>query len=212
MCQQSAERTMHKRPAALTLSAPGQLSRGPQLSLPRAPHVPARSSLPEIFTFDVEALPTASTDKPPRRSHTKRARKVLYQFQTRNRYMPPEERNPALRWLYVLCLVVFVQVCLEEGNEAAFSLQGPAPRQQQGLASALQGPASSLQGQQREGPAAAMKELLQGAVSMPEPSSVLLASPSVLHEAPTLHQTLQEQASQPLNLTCRPLERMLLTF
>ncbi|XP_078496999.1 uncharacterized protein LOC144753083 [Lissotriton helveticus] len=212
MCQQSAERTMHKRPAALTLSAPGQLSRGPTPSLPRAPHIPARSSLPEIFTFDVEALPTASTDKPPRRSHTKRARKVLYQFQTRNRYMPPEERNPARRWLYVLCLVVFVQVCLEEGDEAAFSLQGPAPRQL-GLASSLQGPASSLQHQQlREGPAAAMKELLQGAVSMPEHASVLLASPSVLHEAPTLHQTLQEQASQPLNMTCRPLGWMLLTF
>ncbi|XP_078496997.1 uncharacterized protein LOC144753081 [Lissotriton helveticus] len=211
MCQQSVERTMHKRPAALTLSAPGQLSRGPTPSLPRAPHMPARSSLPEIFTFDVEALPTDSPAKPPRRPHSKRPRKVLYPPPTRNRYMPPEERNPALRWLYVLCLVVFVQVCLEEGDEAAFSLQGPAPRPQ-GLASALQGPASSLQHQLRQGPAAAMKELLQGAVSMPQHASVLLASPSVLHEAPTLHQTLQEQASQPLNLTCRPLERMLLTF
>lgn len=212
MCLRTGERTMHKRPAALTLSEPGQLSRGPQRSLLQGPHIPARSSLPEIFTFDVEALPTASPAKPPRRPHTKRPRKVLYPSQTRrNRYLPPEERNPALRWLYILCLVVCVQVCLEEGDEATFSLQRPAPSHQ-GLASALRGPAWSLQNQLLEGPAAAMKELLQGAVSMPEHALVLLASPSVLHEAPTLHQTLQEHASQPLNLTCRPLGRLLLSF
>ncbi|KAJ1145481.1 hypothetical protein NDU88_011767 [Pleurodeles waltl] len=205
MCLQSGERSMHRRPAALTMPEPGQQSRGPQLSFARQPHIPARSSLPEVFTFDVEELPTVSPAKPPRRHHTKRPRRVLYPSQRRrNRYMPPEERNPALRWLYVLCLVVCVQVCLEEGDEAHLSSQGPP--------TTLHGLASDLQDQLLQGPAAAMKEHLQMPESMPEHASFLQGSLSVLQEAPALHQTQQEQASQPHNLTCHPLGRLLLTF
>lgn len=80
------------------------------------PIVAARNSLPEIFTFDVEAVQAAPA-KPSRRGtlgpRSRRSRRVQYPAKVR-KYLPTPETDRPLRWLYILCLLVFVQVCCEE--------------------------------------------------------------------------------------------------
>ncbi|XP_069465939.1 radiation-inducible immediate-early gene IEX-1 [Ambystoma mexicanum] len=195
MCVQSGQRAMQRRPAALTLPGPAESARVPQLSSHRVLPMPVRSRLPEIFTFDLETLPVVAP--PKRRPHGKRPRRVLYPAQTRrNRYMPPEERNPALRWLYILCLVICVQVCLEDGDVAPSSHQSAAP---------------ALQGQLQEQTLSLDAPLLKPqAPSLQEPALVMRASAlqnQLLQEDPSL----QEPASQSNNLTCHLIGGLLFT-
>ncbi|CAJ0940104.1 unnamed protein product [Ranitomeya imitator] len=87
--------------------------------------LPSRSSLPEIFTFDVEAV--APVKALHRRGTLgpkgRRPRRVLYPAKVR-RYLPPPETDRPLRWFYLLCLLVFVQVCCEEAEEVVVPSSG----------------------------------------------------------------------------------------
>ncbi|XP_069842600.1 radiation-inducible immediate-early gene IEX-1 [Dendropsophus ebraccatus] len=98
------------------------------------PHrLPPRNSHPEIFTFDVESVTPVKPQHRRRPSGAKgrRPRRVLYPAKVR-RYLPPPETDRPLRWFYLLCLLVFVQICCEEAvpEEATLPSQGvlPAPQ------------------------------------------------------------------------------------
>ncbi|XP_066436217.1 radiation-inducible immediate-early gene IEX-1 [Eleutherodactylus coqui] len=80
---------------------------------PRLTRPPARTSLPEVFTFDVESVIETAVKPLHRRGASKRPRRVLYPAKVR-RYLPPPETDRPRRWLYLLCLLVFVQICCEE--------------------------------------------------------------------------------------------------
>lgn len=73
--------------------------------------------MPEIFTFDVEAVQAAPAKSSRRGTvgpRSRRTRRVLYPAKVR-KYLPAPETDRPLRWLYILCLLVFVQICCEEG-------------------------------------------------------------------------------------------------
>ncbi|KAM4664994.1 radiation-inducible immediate-early gene IEX-1 [Discoglossus pictus] len=126
MCVESSKRSRHR--PALSLPAPEPscqaepscMSRprpAPELSCLGRPRPLTRSSLPEVFTFDAEPQPQR---KPGVRA--RRPRRVMYPAKVR-RYLPPPETDRALRWLYVLSLVVLGQVCCEEPGPAAIITQ-----------------------------------------------------------------------------------------
>ncbi|MEE6504707.1 hypothetical protein FKM82_005303 [Ascaphus truei] len=115
MCVESGKRS-RQRPAVLpTLPCPdsGPVTGHSRLLPQAATAVPARSRLPEIFTFDVESVQPAAPRRNPAGARRQRPRRVLYPSKVK-RYMPPQESDRALRWLYVLCLMVLVQICSEE--------------------------------------------------------------------------------------------------
>uniref|UniRef100_A0A6I8RRT0 Radiation-inducible immediate-early gene IEX-1 n=1 Tax=Xenopus tropicalis TaxID=8364 RepID=A0A6I8RRT0_XENTR len=94
---------------------------GPRAPLPARP---ARNTLPEIFTFEVESVQRVGAPRRnPAGGRSRRPRKVLYPAKVR-RYLPPPETDRALRWLYGLCVVLLLQVCAEEPEVPAV-LQGP---------------------------------------------------------------------------------------
>ncbi|KAM8886050.1 radiation-inducible immediate-early gene IEX-1 [Spinachia spinachia] len=81
------------------------------LTVPREPF--ARSTEPEVFTF--ERIPTQASavlSYVPIRPR-KRCTRVMYPAKVRM-HLPPPERSPAKRWLLVLCLVVLWQIYTEE--------------------------------------------------------------------------------------------------
>ncbi|KAM4019115.1 radiation-inducible immediate-early gene IEX-1 [Anomaloglossus baeobatrachus] len=81
------------------------------------PRLPSRSSLPEIFTFDVESVAAAPVHRRGTlAAKARRPRRVLYPAKVR-RYLPPPETDRPRRWFYLLCLLVFVQICCEEAEE-----------------------------------------------------------------------------------------------
>lgn len=83
----------------------------------------ARSTEPEIFTFDrVPAQATAVRSVVPIRPR-KRCSRVMYPPKVRMHLPPPERMSPAARWLLVLVLVVLLQIyfedpCVEAGSAA----------------------------------------------------------------------------------------------
>lgn len=73
----------------------------------------ARSTEPEVFTFEqVPAQATAVRSYVPIRPK-KRCTRVMYPAKVRM-HLPPPEKNQAKRWLVILCLVVLWQVYTEE--------------------------------------------------------------------------------------------------
>ncbi|KAM9392157.1 radiation-inducible immediate-early gene IEX-1 [Pholidichthys leucotaenia] len=75
--------------------------------------VTARSTEPEIFTFDrVPAAATAVPSFMPVRPK-KRCTRVMYPAKVRM-HLPPPEKSQAKRWLVILCLVVLWQIYTEE--------------------------------------------------------------------------------------------------
>lgn len=83
----------------------------------------ARSTEPEIFTFDrVPAQATAVRSVVPIRPR-KRCSRVMYPPKVRMHLPPPERMSSATRWLVVLVLVVLLQIyyedpCVETGPVA----------------------------------------------------------------------------------------------
>ncbi|XP_018413510.1 PREDICTED: radiation-inducible immediate-early gene IEX-1 [Nanorana parkeri] len=115
MCLESGERSRRCR-APLPMLCLGDSSASSSDSECAMPIMPARNSLPEIFTFDVEAVQAAPAKLSRRgtlRPRSKRHRRVLYPAKVR-KYLPAPETDRPLRWLYILCLLVFVQICCEE--------------------------------------------------------------------------------------------------
>lgn len=83
----------------------------------------ARSTEPEIFTFDrVPARATAVRSVVPIRPR-KRCSRVMYPAKVRMHLPPPERMSSAARWLLVLVLVVLLQIyfedpCVDAGSAA----------------------------------------------------------------------------------------------
>lgn len=79
----------------------------------------ARSTEPEVFTFDPVPEQHFSL---PRHHHLhhqqqrRRVTRVLYPAKVR-KYLPPAEKNPAKRWLLALCLVLLAQIYTERDDE-----------------------------------------------------------------------------------------------
>ncbi|XP_075042202.1 radiation-inducible immediate-early gene IEX-1 [Mixophyes fleayi] len=114
MCLESRDLARRRRPHALPVL---RLQDSDSDCEPlRLSHLQPRNSAPEIFTFDVESV-LPPPKRPLRRGHSgakgKRPRRVLYPAKVR-RYLPPPETDRPLRWFYMLCLLVFVQICCEE--------------------------------------------------------------------------------------------------
>ncbi|XP_065106120.1 radiation-inducible immediate-early gene IEX-1 [Paramisgurnus dabryanus] len=87
---------------------------------------PMRSTEPEIFTF--ERIPETQQSFPHRGAPVrprKRNTRVMYPAQVR-KYLPPVEKSRAKRWLFILCLVVFMQIYTEEGSVESTQAEGPA--------------------------------------------------------------------------------------
>nr|DBA21339.1 TPA: hypothetical protein GDO54_017996 [Pyxicephalus adspersus] len=119
MCLESGKRSRRRRAPVpmLCIADSSSSSSETDYAMPIVPAMmPHRNSRPEIFTFDVEAVQSAPT-KPSRRGtvgpRSRRARRVLYPAKVR-KYLPPPETDRPLRWLYILCLLVFIQICCEE--------------------------------------------------------------------------------------------------
>lgn len=87
----------------------------------------ARSTEPEIFTFDrVPTQATAVRSVVPVRPR-KRCSRVMYPAQVRMHLPPPERMSSAARWLMVLVLVVLVQIYCEEPDLEPHGLQVRCP-------------------------------------------------------------------------------------
>uniref|UniRef100_A0A673B1F7 Radiation-inducible immediate-early gene IEX-1 n=1 Tax=Sphaeramia orbicularis TaxID=375764 RepID=A0A673B1F7_9TELE len=85
----------------------------------------ARSTEPEIFTFDrVPAQATAVRSVVPIRPR-KRCSRVMYPAQVRMHLPPPERMSPAARWLLVLVLVVLLQIYFEDPCGEPGAAAGP---------------------------------------------------------------------------------------
>ncbi|KAF3695325.1 Radiation-inducible immediate-early gene IEX-1 [Channa argus] len=77
------------------------------------PSVSARSTEPEVFTFDqIPVHASAVRSFVPIRPK-KRCVRVMYPAKVRM-HLPPPEKSKAKRWLVVLCLVVMWQIYTEE--------------------------------------------------------------------------------------------------
>ncbi|XP_004919864.1 radiation-inducible immediate-early gene IEX-1 [Xenopus tropicalis] len=183
-CKQSRQ-----RPILPALSLSGSTDSGPRAPLPARP---ARNTLPEIFTFEVESVQRVGAPRRnPAGGRSRRPRKVLYPAKVR-RYLPPPETDRALRWLYGLCVVLLLQVCAEEPEVPAV-LQGPpaAP-----LGKSLQLAAEhSL-----ELPAAWAEHSLELPAAWAERSLQLPAAPTIHSAFP--NQTLDISALSHRALTC----------
>lgn len=120
MCLESGERCLRRRTPLPTLclsDSPASSSSDPECAVPIIPALRARNCRPEIFTFDVEAVQAAPAKLARRGTlgpRGKRSRRVQYPAKVR-KYLPPPEIDRPLRWLYMLCLLVFIQICCEEG-------------------------------------------------------------------------------------------------
>ncbi|KAG8549511.1 hypothetical protein GDO81_020986 [Engystomops pustulosus] len=131
MCLESGDRMHRRRPNPLPVLCLQDSGSDTDSEPPRLPsRLPARNSHPEIFTFDVESV-TAAPAKPPLRrgpsgAKGKRPRRVLYPAKVR-RYLPPPETDRPLRWFYLLCLLVFVQICYEDAVPEEMPLQVTKP-------------------------------------------------------------------------------------
>ncbi|KAM3910539.1 radiation-inducible immediate-early gene IEX-1 [Leptodactylus fuscus] len=119
MCLESSDRMHRRRPNPLPVlcfqdSGSDTDSEPSRILLNR---LPPRNSHPEIFTFDVESVNVTATKPMLRRGPSgakgRRPRRVLYPAKVR-RYLPPPETDRPLRWFYLLCLLVFVQICCED--------------------------------------------------------------------------------------------------
>lgn len=73
----------------------------------------ARSTEPEVFTFD--RIPVQHFS-PPRQPQRRRVMRVMYPAKVR-KYLPPAEKSPAKRWLLALCLVLLAQIYTERDDE-----------------------------------------------------------------------------------------------
>ncbi|XP_073456149.1 radiation-inducible immediate-early gene IEX-1 [Aquarana catesbeiana] len=124
MCLGTGERCVRRRAPPMLCLSDSPASSDPESTVPIIPALRARNCRPEIFTFDVEALQAAPA-KPARRGtlgpRGKRSRRVQYPAKVR-KYLPQPETDRPLRWLYMLCLLVFVQICCEEGIQEEQSL------------------------------------------------------------------------------------------
>ncbi|KAG8447378.1 hypothetical protein GDO86_014738, partial [Hymenochirus boettgeri] len=115
----------HRRPILTALSIPGSTDSGPS-SRPPPPGCPVRNTEPEIFTFDIGPMKVTGPRRNPAGGRAKRPRRVLYPAKVR-RYLPPPETDLALRWLYLLGVVLLLQICFEEpeGDTLLAGHQGP---------------------------------------------------------------------------------------
>ncbi|XP_056397112.1 radiation-inducible immediate-early gene IEX-1 [Hyla sarda] len=110
MCLESGSKMLRRRPNPLPVLCFQDSSSDTDSEPPRVlPRLPARNSHPEIFTFDVQSVAPVK----PLRAKGRRPRRVLYPAKVR-RYLPPPETDRPLRWFYLLCLLVFVQICCED--------------------------------------------------------------------------------------------------
>ncbi|KAM5146735.1 radiation-inducible immediate-early gene IEX-1 [Mantella aurantiaca] len=117
MCLESGDICRRRRAPLPMLCLAASSASDTECVMPIMPAMPIRNSLPEIFTFDVEAVQAAPAKSSRRGTvgpRAKRSRRVLYPAKVR-KYLPPPETDRPLRWLYILCLLVFVQICCEEG-------------------------------------------------------------------------------------------------
>ncbi|XP_055054377.1 radiation-inducible immediate-early gene IEX-1 [Misgurnus anguillicaudatus] len=115
---------MFARSDSLLLSIP--TSNFFQQQQPHFDFRPMRSTEPEIFTFEripETQQPFAHRGAPVR--PRKRNTRVMYPAQVR-KYLPPVEKSRAKRWLFILCLVVFMQIYTEEGTVESTQAEGPA--------------------------------------------------------------------------------------
>ncbi|XP_040298497.1 radiation-inducible immediate-early gene IEX-1 [Bufo bufo] len=118
MCLESNDRMSRRRPIPLPVLSLQDSGSDTDTEPPRLlTLLPPRNSHPEIFTFDVESVNSAPVNPLHRRRPSgakgRRSRRVLYPAKVR-RYLPPAETDRPLRWLYLLCLLVFVQICCED--------------------------------------------------------------------------------------------------
>lgn len=103
--QNRPNQNMYARSSSVTLTV-----RQERFALSR---VAARSTEPEVFTFEqVPAQATAVPSYVPIRPK-KRCTRVMYPAKVRM-HLPPPERSRAKRWLVLLCLVVLWQIYTEE--------------------------------------------------------------------------------------------------
>ncbi|KAM4695841.1 radiation-inducible immediate-early gene IEX-1 [Rhinophrynus dorsalis] len=169
MCVQSGKRP-RQRPVLPALTVPD--SGSDSETCPRVPlHRPGRSRLPEIFTFDVESVqPVAAPRRHPAGGRGRRPRRVLYPAKVR-RYLPPPETDRALRWLYVLCLVVLVQIFSEDGSLAEGEVLPPAA----GVQDKILLPAAGVQDKILL-PAAGVQDIIMPPAAMAHNGHVLPAS------------------------------------
>lgn len=93
---------MYTRSTTMSFTYPSQ----------RAYRPAARSTEPEVFTFD--PVPDQHFSLP--RQQRRRVTRVLYPAKVR-KYLPPAEKNPAKRWLLALCLVLLAQIYSERDDE-----------------------------------------------------------------------------------------------
>ncbi|KAM9743006.1 radiation-inducible immediate-early gene IEX-1 [Menidia menidia] len=111
---------MNSRCPALTLTVPhcaGPRTPAPARTPARSPAQPrfafARSTEPEVFTFEHELVrATAARSCVPVRPR-KRCTRVMYPAKVRM-HLPPPEKSRAKRWLLALCLVVLWQIYTED--------------------------------------------------------------------------------------------------
>lgn len=76
----------------------------------------ARSTEPEVFTFDQVPDPHFSPLRQQQQQQRRRVTRVMYPAKVR-KYLPPAEKNPAKRWLLALCLVLLAQIYTERDDE-----------------------------------------------------------------------------------------------
>lgn len=76
----------------------------------------ARSTEPEVFTFDRVSDPHFSSSRHLHQQQRRRVTRVMYPAKVR-KYLPPAEKNPAKRWLLALCLVLLAQIYTERDDE-----------------------------------------------------------------------------------------------
>lgn len=102
---------MYSRSTSGTLTVQQQQQQRESFAFPGM--VPARSTEPEVFTFErVPAQATALRSYVPVRPR-KRCTRVMYPAKVRM-HLPPPEKNQAKRWLVLLCLVVLWQIYTED--------------------------------------------------------------------------------------------------